>query len=1133
MATLPPLTCVARRALAAALLTLASCRRAAPPLFELLRPEQTGVTFANTITEHDSLNVQRDVYLYNGAGVAVGDVDNDGLPDLFFAGNMVSSRLYRNKGHMQFEDVTERAGIRTSRWATGATMVDINNDGYLDIYVSVSGPEWSKPEDRANLLYVNNGNGTFTEAAAQYGIADTGFTTHAVFLDYDGDGCLDLFLLENSPRDFSRGNVSAQPAGMRGTTPGSYNQLYRNDCHGKFTNVSAQAGILRDPGYGLGVVVADFNRDGWPDIYVSNDAAPNDVLYVNNRDGTFTNTAARWLKHTSVAGMGVDAADVNDDGWPDVIQADMLPRDLARRKRVLGYVTHANVLDARSRGFRDDYSANALQLSNGLSPEGDVVFSEIGRLAGVSHTDWSWSVLFADFDNDGRKDVFIGNGYPKAVNDLDYVSAMMGARGQLGSPATLDLLKRLPPYAEPNYVFRNNGDLTFADVSKAWGMDQPSFSYGAAYADLDNDGKLDLVVSNIDAPAFIYHNVQPSDGAHHWLSVRLDGEPPNRRGIGATLILTAGARTQYLYQSPYRGFMSTVDDRPHFGLGSATHVDSLEVRWPDGRRQRLTNLGVDRLIVVRQRDATAPACGASAHRDRAARAPRDCSSVVDDVARRPMQRAAAPAYKQQVGSLADYGVQPLLPYMISRHGPPLAVADVNGDGLDDVFVGGGNGVPGKLFLQRKDGTFVESAQGQPWAADAGYEDWGAVFFDANGDGRPDLYVTSGGYQLAPDSPMLQDRLYMNVGNGRFVRDDRALPPMRTSKGTVRVGDFNGDGRPDLFVGGRVTPRRYPYPTRSYVLRNDPSPHGSGHAHFTDVTAEVAPELVSPGGMVTDAAWVDFDGDGRLDLVTAGEWMPIRFYHNDGARLRDVTAQMHLPPMRGWWYSLAVGDFDHDGRPDIVAGNLGLNYTYTTSRDSVFGIYAADFTGNGTTDVVLTQTLGGVEYPLAGMAPLGRELYPLALKFPTYASFAAASMEQLFGGASLRRALHYEADTFASVVLHNDGAAGFSVSPLPMLAQIAPIRAIAVHDLDGDGRLDLLVAGNLYDAEPNVPRADAGNGLWLRGDGRGHFTSVSPRESGFLAPLNVTGLALLRTSTGVGVLVANAGDSLQAFTIRKR
>ena len=1102
-------------ALSIPLLWLSACGgKRERPLFKLLSPEQTGVTFANTITTNDSLNVQTDVYVYNGAGVAVGDIDNDGLPDIFFAGNMVSSRLYLNKGHMRFEDITTKAGVNTNRWATGATMVDINDDGYLDIYVSVSGPEWSKPEQRANLLFINNRNHTFTEAAAQYGVADTSFTTHAVFLDYNGDGCLDLFLLNNSPKDFSRG-VASHPTAMRGQTPGSYNQLYRNSCHGTFTNVSSEAGILRDAGYGLGVVVADVNGDGWPDIYVSNDGTPNDVLYVNNGDGTFSNKAGRWLKHASAAGMGVDIADFNNDGRPDILQVDMMPRDLNRRKRMSGFMTYGGFLETRSRGFRDDYSVNSLQLSNGVTKDGDVIFSEIARLAGVSHTDWSWSALFADFDNDCYKDIFIGNGYPKAVNDLDYVNATFAAR-QRGSAnasrrAALDVLKPLPSYEESNYVFRNTGDLTFTDKTKEWGMDRPSFSYGAAYADLDNDGRLDLVVNNIDAPAFVYENVQPRDDAHHYLRIELEGESPNKRGIGSRLILTAGGHKQYLYHSPYRGYMSSMDDRAHFGLGRVRRVDSLEVVWPDGRYQLLTGLGVDRLLVVKQADATEKRGS-------------DSPPPTRDHVFQPMDARRGLAYKHQAATLVDYRVQSLLPYMISRHGPPVAAGDVNGDGLDDVFIGGAVGVPGRLFIQRKDGRFVESTQGQPWETDKAYEDWGALFFDANADGLPDLYVTSGGYHLAPSSPLLQDRLYINHRRGRFTRDDRALPTMLTSTATVRAADFTGDGRPDLFVGGRLTPRNYPYPTRSYLLRNDGD-------HFTDVTEEVAPELVRPGGMITDAVWIDFDGDGRQDLVTVGEWMPIQFYRNDGKRLRNVTQSTGLPPLRGWWYSLAVGDFDHDGRADLIAGNLGLNYTYTTSNESRFGIYAGDFTGNRTTDVVLTQELNGIEYPLAGMAPLGQEIYPLALRFPTYGSFAAASVRQLFSPSQLQRAVHYQTDTFASVYLQNLGGGAFSWSSLPNLAQIAPIKAVIAHDVDGDGHLDLIVAGNLYDAEPNTPRADAGNGLWLRGDGGGHFAPVPPTESGFLAPLNVSGLALINTPTGKAVLVANTGDSLQAFTVR--
>src|SRR5881398_2596627 len=811
-----------RSAVLISLLLLDGCRPKGQqsPLFKLLTPAQTGVRFANTITTSDSLNAQTDPYVYNGGGVAIGDIDNDGLPDIFFTGNMVSSRLYVNKGNMRFEDITQPAGVTTNRWATGATMVDINNDGYLDIYVSVSGPPWSRGESRANLLFINNRDGTFTEAAAKYGIADTGFTTHAVFFDYNGDGFLDLFLLNNSPQDFARGAADAHPLGVRSNSPASYNKLYRNNGDGTFTDVSQEAGILRQLGYGLGVAVADLNGDGWPDLYISNDVAPNDVLYINNGDGTFTDRAGAWLKHTSFAGMGVDIADFNNDGWPDILQMDMMPAALEQRKRMSGYLPYGGRIELRRRGFRDDYDVNSLQLSNGVTQNGDVIFSEIAGLAGVAYTDWSWSALFADFDNDGSKDIFVTNGYPKAANDLDYQTAALGARRAGDHRRALSLLKGLRGYRLSNYVFRNNGDLTFSDETKAWGLDQPGFSYGAAYADLNNHGRLDLVVNNIDAPASIYENVQPQDDAHHYLQITLQGESPNRRAIGATLILTAGGQKQYSYHSPYRGYMSTMDDREHFGLGRAKRVDSLEVIWPDGRHQLLADLAVDRMLTVRQGDA----------RKKGATSP--TSTNLHNLPNllqpfQPVDPRRALQYKHQTRTSSDYNVQPLLPYEVSMQGPPVAAADVNGDGLDDVFIGGAAGVPGKLFIQQKDGSFVESTQGQPWVTDKKYEDWGALFFDANGDGRPDLYVASCGYVLAPTSELLQDRIYINQGGGRFAKDPRALPEMHTCTAAVAAGDFNGDGKVDLFVGGRLSPRNYPNPTRSYLLLND-------GGHFTDV-----------------------------------------------------------------------------------------------------------------------------------------------------------------------------------------------------------------------------------------------------------------------------------------------------------
>src|SRR5712691_4062986 len=1098
------------------LVSLDACSRERhPPLFKQLTPGHTGVTFANTITTNDSVNVQTDPFVYNGAGVAVGDIDNDGLPDIFFAGNMVSSRLYLNKGDMRFEDITQAAGVGTTRWATGATMVDINNDGNLDIYVSVSGPPWSKGAQRANLLFVNNGDHTFTEAAARYGIADTGFTTHAVFLDYNHDGYLDLFLLENSPEDFARGEANSHPAGVPSSSSSSYDQLYRNNGDGTFTNVSKEAGILRDVGYGFGFVVADFNGDGWPDIYVSNDDASNDVLYINNRNGTFTDKAAAWLKHTSFAGMGVDVADFNNDGWPDILQVDMMPQDLRARHRMTGSTTYGDLLEFGQRGIHPAYDLNTLQLNSGVTQDGDIRFSEIARLAGVAYTDWSWSALFADVDNDGYKDIFITNGYPKAVTDFDYQTAMFGVRRardpQAARQRGLKLLRELRSYKLSNYLFRNKGDLTFVDESKAWGMDQPGFSYGAAYADLNNDGRLDLVVNNIDAPASIYENVRPMNDPTHYLDIALRGNTTNTRGLGATLTLVAGGQRQYLYHTPYHGYGSSMGDREHFGLGTATGVDSLTIAWPNGRNQVLTHLAVDRVLTVKQDSgvsiATAPAT----------------------VPRRswfqPLDARHAPRYKHEEGSSDDFDLQPLLTYALSKHGPVLAVSDVNGDGLEDVFIGGSANGGGSLFLQQRDGGFVETRERQPWKADQGYDVTGALFFDADGDGKPDLYLASGGYERAPGSAFLQDRLYIHRGGGRFVRDTAALPPMRTATAAVAAGDFNGDGRPDLFVGGRLLPRNYPYPTRSYLLRND-------GGHFTDVTEQLAPELANPGGRITAALWVDFDGDGRLLLVPAGEWMPLQLFHNEGTRFRNVTASLGLAATRGWWFSLAAADFNHDGRPDIIAGNFGRNRAFTTSPTGRLGVYAGDFTSNGRTDVLLTQELAGKEFPLFGLATIGENIYTLGLQFPSYAGFATANLDRVLGASVKARSLHYQVDTFASLYLQNNGNGTFTAVELPTAAQLSPLRGIIATDVDGDGNLDVVVAGNLYDTAPNTAPADAGMGLWLRGDGRGHFLPVSPTESGFFAPHDVTGLVAIKTPAGTAVLVANSGDSLQAFVMQR-
>lgn len=1082
------------------------------PLFEKLTPDQSGINFVNTLTTSDSLNVQNFPFIYNGGGVAAGDVNGDGLSDLYFTGNQVSSRLYLNKGNMQFEDVTESAGVATNRWASGASMVDINGNGSLDIYVSVAGPGHLSPEEKENLLFINNGDGTFTESAAEYNLADTSFTTHAAFLDYDGDGHLDVYLLNNSPDDFVRGAVSEQAVIQGSGSSVSYDKLYRNNGDGTFSDVSREAGLLEVLGYGLGVVVSDLNRDGWPDIFISNDILPSDVLYINNGDGTFTDKASEWLKHTSFAGMGTDIADFNNDGWPDILQVDMMPEELRERKRMSGHTTYNLLMERIRKGFHYQYALNTLQLSNGFQADDELVFSEIARQSGVAYTHWSWSALFADFDNDGHKDIQITNGYPKAVNDFDYMSDMNNASRSDDREEELQILEELHSFEVPNYIFRNDGNLGFIDQSASWGLDEPGYSYGAVYVDLNNNGRLDLVMNNINSPAAVYENLAPDEGANHYLQVQLKGETPNVRGIGSEVVLTAGGKKQYLYHNPYRGYQSSVDNRLHFGLSDHTLVDSLEIFWADGRYQLLTRLSSDQLITVHQEESTG-------HREKypLEEKPERKFKPVD-----PNADGGITWEHQENDYFIDFSVQPLLPHQLSRLGPALATGDVTGNGLDDVYVGGAAGQAGKLFLQDSNGRFNESTQLQPWEPDSDHEDTDALFFDANGNGLLDLYVVSGGNEPTHVSRVLQDRLYINQGNARFLKQESALPEMITSGSTVAAGDFTGNGLLDLFVGGRLVPRNYPSPARSYLLRND-------GGEFTDVTEEVVPELAEPG-MITDAVWMDIDNDGRQDLITSGIWLPIQFYKNDGDVLRNVTESIGLEAHRGWWYSLAKGDFNQDGQMDLVAGNLGLNHTFTTSREQPFGLYASDYDENRQTDLIFTKQMDGRDYPFFGFAKIGRSINTIGNRYPSFEAFSDETIQQVLSSEELNQSLHFEADNFASVYLQNNGDGTFTSTELPALAQISPLKSILVHDVEENGNPDLIVAGNIYETDPEIPRADAGNGLWLKGDGKGGFEPIPPFDSGFMVPKDVRDMALIQTPNGVKVIVVNNNDFLQTYLI---
>ena len=994
-------------------------------------------------------------------------------------------------------------------------MVDINHDGYLDIYLSVSGTSWSEPVQRRNLLYLNNGDNTFTELASDYQIDDPGFTTHAVFFDYNKNGFLDLFLLNNSPEEFGRSDNAGRFGGAKKPNIFGVDKLYKNNGDGTFINVSKESGIVNKLGYGLGVVATDINRDGFPDIYVSNDITPNDVLYINNGDGTFTDKAADYLRHTSFAGMGIDIADFSNNGWPDIIQADMMPHKLADRKRMSGSTAYSTFQQLRQQGYFPHYNINTLQMNQGVTKEGEIIFSEIGRMAGIAYTDWSWAALFADFDNDGHKDIFIGNGYPKAVNDFDYLSDMFRAR-RSGDEEQVkqkerQILENLHSYRVSNYVFQNNADLTFTDKTIDWGLHQANFSYGTAYADLNNNGRLDLIISNINDTAQIFENKGISEYPSNFLQISLESKTPNRRGLGAKLTLTHNGNKQYIDHTPYRGYMSTVDDRVHFGLGRTETglIDTLEITWPDGTYQLLTDVEPNQHLTLYHDDAS--------QSDQIS----FFSEENQEALFTPVPIDSNERLRHQETRYNDFGIQAMLHYQISKENVPVALGDVNSDGLDDIFIGGVADIAGRLFIQQEDGRFIKSSQKQPWQDHNNFEDWGAQFFDANGNGLPDLYVSSGSFRLSGISELLQDRLYINQGDGQFIYDPDALPEIRTSTTTIEAGDFTGDGQLDLFVGGRVAPRSYPDPVRSYLLKNE-------NGKFTDITNTSAPDLINQGGLVTDAVWFDYDDDENLDLVTVGEWMPIQFYQNDGEKLTNVTESMELPPLRGWWWSIEKGDLNSDGRPDLIAGNQGLNFSFRTSDENKIGVYASDFSNGWDKDLVFVQEIDGVEYPYFGLAKMGAAINNLSYQYDSFEAFSDEPIQNIFSIKELGNALHYQTDTFASFKLLNNGNGTFSVKQLPNKAQISPIKGMIIHDFNNDASSDLLIAGNMFQTDPNIPRADAGKGLLLKGDNEGNLEPVPIHKSGFYAPEDVKYITLIETAKGKAVLVANHNEELQLF-----
>ncbi|MCB0564792.1 MAG: VCBS repeat-containing protein [Phaeodactylibacter sp.] len=1084
-------------------------------LFEVLPAQRTGVGFVNRLLEGDSLNILNYVYYYNGGGVGIADFNNDGREDLFFTGNETSCRLYLNKGAMQFEDITEQAGLWTEAWATGVAIADVNADGFDDIYICVGGhPE---PSKRANRLYLNEGPGPggqvhFREAAAEYGIADTSYSTHAAFFDYDLDGDLDLYVLNHANQ---RSTLNTPlPRKLHGEGA-STDRLYRNNggfseaegaVQNRFTDVSGPAGIQAE-GYSLGIAVSDINRDGWPDIYVANDFIYDDLFYINQQDGTFQNRAGSYLRHQSYNAMGCDIADFNNDAWQDIFVPDMLPEDRRRKKTMAGAMNYDKWNLMLANGFAPQYMRNTLQLNNGPAPRpgafGQPSFSEVGQFAGIHQTDWSWSGLFADLDDDGWKDLFVTNGYLRDITDKDFIdySAHLGMfqSQEKADQNVMEQIRKQQGIHLPNYCFRNEGNLSFAPCRSL----PPSFSNGAAYGDLDGDGDLDLAINNINEPAFLLENKAGGKAGAHFLNIALAGPVGNPRGIGARLWLFVKGQQQYLEQYPYRGFQSSVSTTLHFGLGKQALADSLIIEWPGGRRQALVAVPAGQVLRLKYEDAE------------------EGTALPFSVSAGPLLRDVSGQngleFTHRESPHNDFLRELLLPHGFSRSGPGLAVGDLDRDGLEDVFIGGAKGQPGRVFYQKADGSFkyedvVEGAES---------EDIAAIIFDANNDGANDLYVVSGGSEFPAGDSAYQDRLYINNGKGGLHLAPDALPAMHTSGSCVVAADLEGDGRLDLFVGGRVELGQYPLPPRSYLLRNE-------GGVFSDVTAERAPGLERIG-MVTDAVWAslgDRDGPG---LVLVGEWMPVVVFRNENGHLARQY-DSGLENSKGWWYSLAGGDFDQDGDIDFLAGNLGLNTPYRVSASEPARIYANDFDTNGSLDAVMSYYIQGIESPAHSRDILFSQIPGLEKKYPRYGLYAEATLQQLFEKEKLDAAYFLECNTTESSYLENIGNGRFTRRPLPPATQFAPVSGLICADFDQDGCLDALLAGNDQSPQVNTGYYDASPGQLLLGDGRGGFALTGPMQSGFWTEGEVKDIELARKgNTGLyWVLAAMNNDTLRTF-----